>query len=142
MAKTDKEEGPRSFARFFENVGDGDFHRDASDGLYDLGNAIQDQALRTESKVKGKMVITIDMSCDARGVVGVNVDVKVAKPKTKRAAAQAWITKAGNVVFENPRQLKMSLREVGKRAEAILDDGSHVEVVLEVPSNNQTAKEV
>jgi hypothetical protein len=75
-------------------------------------------------------------------VVGVNVDVNVKKPKTKRAAAQAWITKAGNVVFENPRQLKMNLREVGKRAEAILDDGSHVEVVLEVPSNNQTAKEV
>ena len=133
MAKTEKtEEGPRSFARFFENVGDGDFHRDASDGLYDLGNAIQDQALRTESKVKGKMVITIDMSCDARGVVGVNVDVAVKKPKAKRAAAQAWITKHGNVVFENPRQLKMNLREVGARLD-ILEDGA---------SNHQTVKEV
>jgi hypothetical protein len=41
-----KEEGPRSFARFLENVGEGDFHQDASDALFDLGKSIQDLALQ------------------------------------------------------------------------------------------------
>jgi len=132
MTKEMKLEGPRSFARFIENVGEGDFHRDASDGLFDLGNAIQDLALRTESKVKGKMTIVVEMSCDARGVVGVTVDVQVKKPKVRKAAAQAWITKGGNVVFEHPRQTKLPLREVGGI--------EGVEVVL-VPGN-KTVKEI
>lgn len=134
MAKTEAKtgEGPRSFARFLENVGDGDFHRDASDGLFDLGNAIQDLALRTETKIKGKLIITVDMSCDPRGVVGVNVDVQVKKPKVKHAAAQAWITKNGNVVFEHPRQTVLPLREVGARIEVIDDETGEVRSAKEV----------
>jgi len=132
MSKEMKLEGPRSFARFIENVGEGDFHQDASDGLFDLGNAIQNLALRTESKVKGKLILTVDMSCDARGVVGVTVDVQVKKPKVKKAAAQAWITKSGNVVFEHPRQTKLPLREVG--------GVEGVEVVL--VQGNKTVKEI
>jgi hypothetical protein len=131
MATIDPKEGPRSFARFIENVGDGDFHQDASDALFELGKAIQDLALRTESKVKGKLTLTIDMSCDARGVVGVNVDVVTKKPKAKRAPAQAWITKHGNVVFEHPRQTKLPLREVGG-----------VELVVERAGDGRAVKEI
>lgn len=128
-----KEEGPRSFARFLENVGEGDYHQDASDALFELGKSIQDLALRTESKVKGKLVLTVDMSCDARGVVGVNVEVVTKKPKVKRAPAQAWITKHGNVVFEHPRQTKLPLQEVG---------GTVTLVKVEAPDSGRAAKEI
>jgi hypothetical protein len=133
MATKEAIEGPRSFARFIENVGEGDFHQDASDALFELGKSIQDLALRTESKVKGKLTLTVDLSCDPRGVIGVNVDVVTKKPKAKRAPAQAWITKHGNVVFEHPRQTKLPLREVG---------GAEVTVTLERAGEGRAVKEI
>lgn len=120
MAKRDREpvdkrEGPRSFARFFEQVGDGDFHRDASKRLFELGNDLRDEALRVDGKVKGKLVITVDMSIDERGQVGFNCDSTVKMQKVKRTPAQAWITAGGNLTLEHPTQIKLPLREVGGR---------------------------
>jgi len=118
MAQVDKKEGPRSFARFIEQVGDGDLLADASSGLYELSNALQDESLRLNAKVKGKLIIEIPMTCDPRGVMGIDFNVKVNKPTKKRATAQAWVTKGGNVIFESPRQTSLPLREVSGRGEA------------------------
>lgn len=104
--------GPRSFARFIETAGDGDFHQELSEGLQELSQSIQSEALRTNAKIKGKLSLTMTLSCDPRGVIGIDCDVAVKKPRAKRATAQAWINKDGNVVFEHPRQQKLPLREV------------------------------
>lgn len=118
-----KDTGPRSFARFFENVGEGDFHQDASAKLFELNNSLVEHALRTDAKVKGKLTIVFDVSIDPRGNVGVNVETTIKKPKVKRAPAQAWVTK-GNITFEHPRQgsLPGVLREVGWREPARNDN--------------------
>lgn len=110
-----KEEGPRSLARFLESIGEGDFHADASEKFFELNNSLQDHALRTDSRVKGKMTMVFDVSIDQRGVVGVTIDTTIKKPKLKRAPAQAWVTKSGNLVTEHPRQTTLPLREVGGR---------------------------
>lgn len=112
-----KEEGPRSFARFFEGIGEGDFHQEASEKLFELNNKLQEHALRTDSRVKGKLTLTFDVSIDQRGIMGVSSDCTIKTPKVKRAPAQAWCTKGGNVSFENPRQATLPgvLREVGGR---------------------------
>lgn len=120
MAKREREpvdtrEGPRSFARFFEQVADGDFHRDASKRLFELSNALRDEAIRVDGKVKGKMTIVVDVSVDERGQVGFNCDSAIKIPKPKRTTAQAWITASGNLTLEHPTQIKLPLREVGGR---------------------------
>lgn len=113
--------GPRSFARFIETVGDGDFHQELSEGLFELSQTIQSEALRVNGKIKGKLSFTMTLSCDPRGVIGVDCDVAVKKPRTKRPTAQAWINKDGNVVFEHPRQINLPLREVAPARDEHVD---------------------
>lgn len=126
--KTD--EGARSFARFVEGLGDGDMLADTSEALHKLSSALQDHALFVNDKAKGTMTIKIKASCDPRGVMGFDYDVEVKTPKRKRAPAQAWVTKGGNVQFENPRQPALPfVREVSiKREERDVDDGAERQV--------------
>jgi hypothetical protein len=108
----DTREGPRSFTRFFDDIGEGDFQRDAAEKLFELVSALRDEAIYCNGKVKGKFALTLDFSIDPRGVVAVDCDSKIKKPTRKRAPAQAWITAGGNLTLEHPRQLKLPVREV------------------------------
>lgn len=122
MAQTEKDDergGARSFARFLEQLGHGDALEDLSNAQHELGNALQDVALDLGggAKVKGELKVTFKYTCDSRGNVGVDWDVTTKKPKRKRATAQAWVNKAGNLVFEPPRQQKLPLHEVKERRE-------------------------
>jgi hypothetical protein len=110
----DKEEGPRSFARLIENLGDGDVHAGLSDDLFDLIGKLRDASINLDgnAKVKGDMSIKLKVSIDARGNVGVDVDSSIKVPKRKRPTAQAWITAGGNLTTEHPRQTKLPLQEV------------------------------
>lgn len=130
--KTKEEKGPRSFARFIELVSEGEANMDASLALFELGNALQNESLRLNQKVKGELTLTFKMSCDARGVMGIDFDVKTKVPKKKRATAQAWVNKDGNTVFEPPRQIKLPLREVGGPAEALEVSTGEIRPVREV----------
>lgn len=117
MAQREEDAGPRSFARFVEQLGHGEVHEDLSKANFELGNALQDHALDSKGKVKGELRVVFKYSCDSRGVVGVDVDYTVKKPKRKRATSIAWVNKQGNLVFEPPRQQKLPLHEVGGRSE-------------------------
>lgn len=117
MAQLADDVGPRSFARFVEQLGGGDVHEDLSQANFELGKALQDLALGTDSKVKGELRVVFKYTCDARGIVGVDVDHTIKKPKRKRATSVAWVNKQGNLVFEPPRQQKLPLHEVGGRSE-------------------------
>lgn len=128
MAETKAEDergGARSFARFLEQLGHGDALEDLSNAQHELGNALQDIALDLggAAKVKGELKVTFKYTCDARGNVGVDWDVTTKKPKRKRATAQAWVNKNGNLVFEPPRQQKLALHEVPTRNELRDVDG-------------------
>lgn len=117
------EAGSRSFSHFVANVGEGDIHQDLSKALHELSSELQDMSLEMNAKTKGKMTVVFSLSCDQRGNVGVDCEFTLKKPKRKRATAQAWVNKQGNLVFEPPRQLKMDLRDVGGRRELRDIDG-------------------
>lgn len=117
MTMTKEESGARSFARFIQDAGEGDLLRDLSEANHELGNALQNEALHVNGKVKGELKLVLKYSCDARGNVGIDWDVSVKKPKKTRVTAQAWVNKQGNLVFEPPRQIALPLREIGGRAE-------------------------
>jgi len=125
MAETAKDDtGPRSFAKFAHDLGGGDFNEDMSTAQHELSNYLQDLSLNLggNAKVKGKLSIDIIYEYDARGNVSIDWNHKLTKPPKKRAKAQAWVTKQGHLVFEQPRQGKLALEEVGSRRKVREDD--------------------
>lgn len=117
---TEKQEGPRSFARFLEQLGDGDVHQELSDELYELGRQLLTQARARLQEVKGTLTLKLKFKADPKGVVDIDHVVEVKVPKPKRAAATMFLTKGGNLSVENPRQpLLPGIREVALPAETV-----------------------
>jgi hypothetical protein len=108
-----QKEGPRSFAVWIGNLGDGEANAELSEELQKLGAALTDEAYRCNKVAKGKLTVTFTLQCDPRGVGNVAWDVNGKPPKKSRAAQAMWINKHGNWVHENPRQQSLpGIREV------------------------------
>lgn len=114
LEKQEKEEGPRSFARFIEQVGDGVAHAELSEELHKLTSFLQDEAVNRSSKARGTLLIKLGFEVMPNGVATIRYDIDAKRPKAQRNEAVAWVTpKGGNLVFENPKQVKLFPREVG-----------------------------
>ena len=111
MSKTEKEEGPRAFARFLEQLGDGEAHAELSAELHRLMETLHDQALAT-GPTKGALTLKLSFAVDPRGTVDVAYDVAVKEPKRARSKGVFWLTKGNNLTAHNPRQERLPLREV------------------------------
>jgi hypothetical protein len=120
--------GARSFATFFSLLGEGDANDEASEALFLLGQALQDEALKRNAQIKGSLTLKLDITCDPRGVVGVSWDVARKDPKPQRIAAALWVDKNGNLVHENPRQQNLFPREVRQVQRAVREIEDPVEV--------------
>ena len=105
------EKGPKAFTYVLEEIADGDAHREASDALQRLGQAMAAAAAAT-GKAKGELTLTLKLSADKAGAVEVTYDVAIKEPKPARPKGVAWLDKAGNLVAENPRQPGLPLRSV------------------------------
>lgn len=135
MASTQQAtKGPRSFAVFVRQLAEGDLENELSEELHKLTSDMQDQALTREATVKGELGLKLNFAVDARGVVQVQWDVKAKPPKKRRTGASVWVNKDGNVVFENPKQLALGLREVkdAEQAAKELDDEARASAGKEV----------
>lgn len=112
-------EGPRSFARFIEALGEGDVHAELSQELFELGRKLLSQARARMANVKGTLVLKLKFDADPKGVVDIEHSVEVKVPKPRRAAATMWLTKGGNLSPENQRQQVLpGIREVTAPAAA------------------------
>ena len=107
-----KQTGPRSFAVFVQQLGDGDLNTELSEELYKLGNALQHESLARSDAVVGGLTLKLKAKCDPRGVVHFTWDVKMDRPKPKRVGASVWVNKQGNFVHDNPKQAALFPREV------------------------------
>jgi hypothetical protein len=114
-----KEEGPRSFSRTFELLGEGEAHSLASIELHELLKKLQGEALARRASVTGEFALTLKLSVDEEGVVTVAHNIKTKMPPRRTSRSILWLTTGANLVPENPRQQKLPLREVkGGRSEA------------------------
>lgn len=133
MKEEPREEGPRSFARFIERVGNGVAHSELSTELHELTSTLQDEAVNRSAKAKGSIVLKLDFEVMPNGICHIRHDITKKTPKPTRHEAVAWLTpKGANVVFKDPRQTELPLREVGGRTEP----------AREVPTNSKPAVEV
>lgn len=115
----DRTEGPRSFARFLEQLAGGDAHAEASHELFELGKALSDHAYNVGGKAKGKLTITLDFEHDDSGVTTVRYGLTVKKPTPRRPKTVMWQTKHGNFTTQNPKQQELPLHDVSARKGAV-----------------------
>lgn len=130
MAKND-DEGPRSFSTLLGQLADGEAERDLSEQLLELTKKIQDEALARGDEAKGSLSLKIVITADHKGVATVTYTVDVKHPKRKTSAALYWLTKAGNLTPENPRQTKLPLRDVSS-ARVVRDAAADAPAVRDV----------
>jgi hypothetical protein len=107
-----KEEGIRPFEAWFRQVDEGALHAEASDEAHRLFAELEDHALASNAKAKGKLTITIDVTASPKGTISVVGNVTRKAPKKKTGESIFWLTKGRNLTAENPRQTKLPLREV------------------------------
>lgn len=115
----EREEGPRSFARFLEQLADGDAHAEASEVLFELGKALSDHAYAVGGKAKGKLGITFDFEHDDDGTTTVRYAITSKKPTPRRPKTVMWQTKHGNFTTQNPKQQELPLHDVSARKRVV-----------------------
>lgn len=132
MPNTEKAEGPRSFARFIEALGEGDVHSELSEELFELGRQLLAQSRARNASIKGTLTLKLKFVASAKGVVDIEHAIETKVPRPKSAGSTMWLTKAGNLSPENTRQQTLpGIREV-----AALPEGVHISI------DNPAVKEV
>lgn len=66
----------------------------------------------TDNNKAGKLVLTIDIKPSTAGTLAVRAEVKMTKPKGMPAESLLWPTPEGNLIAEDPRQMKLPMRPV------------------------------
>ncbi len=78
----------------------------ASDKLSELINAV------TSTGKAGSLTLKIDLKPSTAGALAVRGDVKIKKPARMPREALLWATPDGNLLAEDPKQMKMELKPV------------------------------
>lgn len=60
----------------------------------------------------GSMTLKFDVNPSTAGAMAVKADVKITKPKTLPAESLLWATPDGNLIAEDPKQIKLELKSV------------------------------
>lgn len=107
------EEGPRAFSVFIQDLAEGEAHRQLSEQLHKVAKAVLSEAKARGNKAAGSITLKLIVASNSQGVAGVRYDIDVKLPKPQKSDGVFWITKGGNLTVENPRQLKLGVRDVG-----------------------------
>lgn len=109
-----KDEGPRSFARFIEQVDDGQAVADISAEMHKLCLKLS-KICENQQKAKAKMTLGITFEMLQNGDVNVDYDVKLSEPKQVRNSSRMYVTKGGNLTVVPQKQMSLGFpREVPK----------------------------
>lgn len=121
--KEEKQEGPRSFARFIETLADGNAHADMGSELFELIKNTQVQAKLRGQTLKASMTVSLKFNVAPLGTVGVSYDVSTVEPKRQRLGDTLFITKNGNLSKQDERQSTLPglLRDMSATARVVVD---------------------
>lgn len=106
--------GPRNFAAALAEFGQGELNLKLGAEQQKLLAELQDDAL-SKGKTgisKGTIALTIKYQVGADGTLKIEPTFKVTAPKPGVPATVAWIDKHANISWQDPRQMKLQLREV------------------------------
>jgi len=129
MSESPTTEGPRSFAVFLQQLGEGTAHTELTTEMRDLLVLLHEEA-RSQGdagSAKGKLTLTIDFKVEAKGPVAIGWNVATREPKPVRAEDHFWLTPGRNLSRDNPKQQKLFPRDVT------------VKTPLEAPDDDETS---
>ena len=109
---------PKAFGVIFSQLEDGQLQLDATARLAELCAELSRQADATGGKVKGTFTLKIKIAAERGGVVDIDSDIAIVKPKAPRHRSVMWLNAKGALSNENPKQLSLGVRDVSKPAEA------------------------
>ncbi len=66
----------------------------------------------TSQNKAGSLALKIEIKPSTAGALAVKAEVSIKKPKGKPAESLLWATPEGNLIAEDPRQMKMELKPV------------------------------
>lgn len=121
MAEKKLEEAPRSFGVFLRTLNEGECEADLSREMNELLAKLRALAEEDNGSAKGSLVLTLNFEVDVKDQCEIGYFIKTKEPTPTRHKANVWLNKSGNVVFENPRQQKLPLREVPKGSTELRD---------------------
>lgn len=105
-----KPEPTRPFPLVLAQLEEGSFTDEASDELRKLSIKLREHA-ETNGSAKGKMIITLDLQVD-KGLLIIQPNLEIKAPRARRKSSVMWITEAGNLSPENPKQVPMFPRAI------------------------------
>jgi hypothetical protein len=108
---------PKAFGVIFSQLEDGQLQLDATARLAELCAELSRQADATGGKVKGSFTLKIKIAAERGGVVDIDSDITIVKPKAPRHRSVMWLNAKGALSNENPKQLSLGVRDVSKPAE-------------------------
>lgn len=103
---------PRSFARFIDNLADGDCERDCATELFELLAVLRREADSAGGVAKGALTLKLSFEVSIRDEVEVKYEIVAKEPLPIRPKGHVWLDRNGQVVFQNPRQRDLPFREV------------------------------
>jgi len=103
---------PKGFGLFLTQLEDGRLQSDATTRLAELCTELSRQADATGGKVKGSFTLKIKMTAERGGVVDIDSDIVIVKPKPPRLRSVMWLNARGALSNENPKQMHLGLRDV------------------------------
>lgn len=109
MPDTDPERQIRPFADFLAEFDGGESHRELSEALNELAQAV------LETGKVGTLTYTVKIKAAGRGDSGtvmVTDDLKKKLPVGERSVSVFFVDREGNVVRHNPAQERLPLREI------------------------------
>ena len=98
-------EGPRSFAVFLRDVGNGTLEVKASEEFHKLAQAVEAEAAK-RGKAKGTLTVKVLIETDDQGNGNVKFAVDSKEPTVVHNGGPAWFTKGSNVTLEPPGKEK------------------------------------
>lgn len=101
---TEADPGPRAFTQLVTTLADGQAHAELTEKLEALMVAMRDEAHVRNSKVKGKISLELNFTCEPSDVVTIDYVIRIKAPDPKRPGTVLWATKQGGLSPQNPRQ--------------------------------------
>jgi len=121
----------RTFGQLVQYLEDGQLASDLGDKLAELSGKLA-RVAEAQGKAKGELALKLKFQADAGGTVQLDAEIVLKEPKPARQRTVAWLNKDSTLAAENPKQVKLALREVPAPKRAAKEAVPHDPVTGEV----------
>ena len=106
-----EDEGAKAFSFTLLEAENGDFARDLTSEQFKVLRELREQAA-LRGKAKGEIAVLFKYEVDETDAVTITTSYKTKLPPPPRKKSIKWLSKGGNLIGVNPKQLELGVRAV------------------------------